>query len=114
MASLKVFFETLDWCCQYLNTLTAETACSPAEADLMCVTNGHISSQKITLMFFIMKIPGPDLITKVLWRNLPKHQTKMAVIWLMGTMKYSVGIILKSHYKKCFLMVLMEKANYSY
>lgn len=69
---IRRHIETFDWCCQYLNTLTAETACSPAEADLMCVTNGHISSQKITLVFFIMKITGPDLITEVLWRNLRK------------------------------------------
>lgn len=53
-----------------VNTLTTEVAFPPAEADLMCVANGHISSQEVTLMLFIMQVTGPYLITEIFWRNL--------------------------------------------
>ncbi len=56
-----------------VNALTAEVAFPPAETDLMRVTNGHISSQEVTLMLFIMQVTSPYLITEVFWRNLQNN-----------------------------------------
>lgn len=58
-----VFFtrRTFEW---------AEVAFPPAEADLMSVANGNISSQEVTLVLFIMQVTGPYLIAEVFWRNL--------------------------------------------
>lgn len=66
--------------------LTAEVVSSPADADLMCVADGHVRRQKITLVIFVVQVPRPHDVAELLRRHLQiQNMAKVLRFQLMIT-----------------------------